>query len=140
MFENAPPKPIGKELRFAADRRRESEPRAGRAVPQTESGENSGSALRMVEWGELSARLKAARDLRVLLSRDSDGNIEAAGGGFADAAARYFREREECQQDVNPVALEQGKGSSGKKPEHEAPLNPALEDRDFAATGDARED
>jgi hypothetical protein len=113
-------------------------------IPASGGGAGGGGALRLIEWNELTARLNAARDLRLVLRRDSRGNIEAAGGSFADAAARYFRTREEEERDVNPVALEHCKGSphitreqQGLEPP-QAPPKPR--NRDNEVTGDGRED
>lgn len=118
-------------------------------VPETpDGGQAGGGALRLIEWNELTARLNAARDLRLVLRRDSRGNIEGAGGSFADAAARYFRTRDEEERDVNPVALEHCKGSPHITREHqglekpEAPPRapPEPSNRDNEVTGDDRED
>lgn len=72
-----------------------------------------GGPLRAIEWGELTARLLAARDLRHILRRDTARTIEGSAHDFADAAARYFRKKEEGQSNLNPVALEHRKGSPG---------------------------
>ncbi|KPP95451.1 hypothetical protein [Erythrobacter sp. HL-111] len=89
-----------------------------------------GNALRAIDWGELNARLGAARDLRVLLRRDAKLNIEATAASFGDAAARYFAALEHGERPVNPDDLEARKASHGILRSKE---------RD-AATGDARED
>ena len=47
----------------------------------------AGDALRAVEWSEITARLNAARDLRLLLRSESQGRIEAVAASFGDAAA-----------------------------------------------------
>lgn len=111
MFENAPPKPATDTSRFAG-RDGVARVQIGRAVV-SDTHERGGNALRMLDWTELTARLNAARDLRVLLRRDASGNIGGNSGSFADAAARYFRTREHDEHDVNPIALEHRKGSSG---------------------------
>ena len=64
--------------------------------------------LRVLDWTELTARLNAARDFRRVLLREANRQSD----GFADAAARYFRTKDNPKQGVNLVALEQSKGSS----------------------------
>ena len=145
MFEKTQPQPIIASARFASARAVSGDLMVGRAVELPDAAERRGSALRMIEWGELTARLNAARDLRTLLRRDVNGNIESNGGSFVDAAARYFRAREETEhneRDVNPVVLEQNKGSCGISGSDEETLlnSRASQDRGYAATGDARED
>nr|WP_298931646.1 hypothetical protein [uncultured Erythrobacter sp.] len=71
----------------------------------------NGGALRAFEWNELTARLNAARDLRLLMRRDSNLNIEGAAS-FGDAAASYFKALEEEEHVINPNALEHCKASS----------------------------
>lgn len=70
----------------------------------------AGEALRAVEWGELTARLNAARDLRLLLRTESQAPIEAVAASFGDAAASYFALLDDSEPDVNPDALVQSKG------------------------------
>lgn len=94
-----------------------------------ESG-RGGDALRAIDWGELNARLGAARDLRQLLRRDAQSNIEPNAASFGDAAARYFAALERGERPVNPDDLEARKASHGILPINEGD----------AATGDARED
>ncbi|MFL0355242.1 hypothetical protein ACI5KX_02080 [Erythrobacter sp. GH1-10] len=72
-----------------------------------------GGALRALEWNEVTARLNAARDLRLLMRRDSRLNIDGGAASFGDAAATYFRALETEERPVNLDALEQGKASSG---------------------------
>jgi hypothetical protein len=70
----------------------------------------AGDALRAVEWSEITARLNAARDLRLLLRTESQAPIEAVAASFGDAAASYFALLDEnCQPGVNPIALGQSK-------------------------------
>ena len=89
-----------------------------------------GDALRAIEWSELTARLDAARDLRVLLRQDARLNIEDAAASFGDAAARYFAALNDGERPVNSDGLEARKASHG-----------ILRSQDGdAATGDARED
>ena len=70
--------------------------------PAAERGE--GTALRAFAWGELAARLDAARDLRRELRRHS----EFGGASFCDAAAGYFAAFDQGKPDVNPDALSHG--------------------------------
>jgi hypothetical protein len=69
----------------------------------------NGEALRAMEWSELTARLNAARDLRLLLRTENQAPIEAAAASFGDAAASYFALLEESEPPVNPDALGQSK-------------------------------
>lgn len=98
----------------------------------------TGGALRAVEWGELRAKLEAARDLRRVLRRDSRLNIEGGASSFGDAAASYFSALEQSQRTVNPDALEQRKASNaiGCEPRCET----QGEAQGEAATGDTRDD
>lgn len=66
-------------------------------------------ALRALEWSELTARLNAARDLRLLLRTENQAPIEAAAASFGDAAASYFALLEDSEPPVNPDALGQSK-------------------------------
>lgn len=68
-----------------------------------------GEALRAMEWSELTARLNAARDLRLLLRHENQAPIEAAAASFGDAAASYFALLDHNEPDVNPDALGQSK-------------------------------
>ena len=72
-----------------------------------------GDALRAMEWGELTARLNAARDLRRVLRRDLRQNIDAAASSFGDAAATYFQSLGDHERPVNPLALEAPKACCG---------------------------
>lgn len=80
-----------------------------------------GDALRAIEWGELTARLNAARDLRRVLRREERLSIETSGASFGDAAATYFQSLGNDERPVNPVVLEASKASHGigRKPEGE---------------------
>jgi len=69
----------------------------------------TGEALRAMEWSELTARLNAARDLRLLLRTENQAQIEAAAASFGDAAASYFALLEDSEPPVNPDALGQSK-------------------------------
>jgi hypothetical protein len=102
MFEKAKPSyapqgAIGAEERFA-----------GRAARR------AGDALRAVEWSELTARLNAARDLRLLLRSESQGAIEAVAASFGDAAASYFALLDDSELPVNRDALGQLKDLGAK--------------------------
>lgn len=84
--------------------------------PDAHGGEwvsESSDALRPIEWVELSARLAAARDFRDLLRSDRNQGKGLENPSFAEAAAHYFRAREEDQRCVNHKALEPRKTSSG---------------------------
>lgn len=98
MFEKAKPQPAphgasgappGNDARFASS--------PGRA----------GNALRAVEWSELTARLNAARDLRLLLRTESHAPIEAVAASFGDAAASYFALLDHDEPGVNRDTLGQ---------------------------------
>jgi hypothetical protein len=65
----------------------------------------AGDALRAVEWSELTARLNAARDLRLLMRNESQTSIEDVAASFGDAAASYFALLDDGEPGVNPDAL-----------------------------------
>lgn len=142
MFEKAQPQSIGASARY--EDRADAQASRGDRVVAPDSPEREGGALRMIEWNDLTSRLNAARDLRMLLRSDSqsanEGDAGRGAGSIADAAARYFRTREEGERDVNPVALEQRKGSSGNVTGDEEMTCEGFQHRERAATGDARED
>jgi hypothetical protein len=75
----------------------------------TRPARRNGEALRAMEWSELTARLNAARDLRLLLRNESAAPIEAVAASFGDAAASYFALLEEREPDINLDALGQSK-------------------------------
>lgn len=76
-----------------------------------------GDALRALDWTELTTRLNAARELRLLLRRDSQNPIGASAASFGDAAARYFHDQLlESERPVNLDALEGRKASQGNVP------------------------
>ena len=100
---------------------------------------DSADALRPMEWSELTARLTAARELRALLRRDAQAARSGAAGGFGDAAALYFRTREESEPDVNPVALEHPKCSPGIPQDYQVPAEDMVQNSGHAANGDARD-
>jgi len=100
----------------------------------------AGEALRAVEWGEITARLNAARDLRLLLRTESQAPIEAVSASFGDAAASYFALLDDSEPGVNPDALGQAKAlgamldpSDANRPDH------ARGGHSAANRGDARE-
>ena len=126
MLENAPHIPDAEMGRFGPD---------GSAQAET-----TGDALRKMDWNELTARLNAARDVRHVLQRDATRSIEASANSFADAAARYFRTKEEGERCVNPNTLEQSKGSPGIVPVTQGLDNIETQIPGQAETSDARED
>ena len=129
MFESTTPLSQPQFARFVG--------RSGYGEEQLEAA-TGGDELRMFEWSELTARLNAARDLRLLLRRDSG---RAPGtNDFADAAARYFRKKEEGQSNVNPVALEHRKCSPGMVQELEGLDEKPTKFRKLPKNSDARED
>lgn len=73
----------------------------------------AGDALRAVEWSEITARLNAARDFRLLLRSESQGRIEAVAASFGDAAASYFAMIEQSERAVNLDALDCSKACDG---------------------------
>ena len=156
MFEKAKPVPQAKDAqklgsntgRFSGETAFDDDLQIGsNDSPPGETGE-AGETLRMIEWSELTARLDAARDLRRLLRQDAASNAGGDPRSFADAAARYFRTRNHEEPDVNPVALEHFKGSSGMIHTSDQTQNrnvsglPSneVQIRGHAVTGDARED
>lgn len=74
----------------------------------------NGEALRAMEWSDLTARLNAARDLRLLLRTEGQAPIEAVAASFGDAAASYFALLEDSEPDINPDALGQSKHPGAK--------------------------
>jgi hypothetical protein len=75
------------------------------------AGQRAGDALRAVEWSEITARLNAARDLRLLLRHESQAPIETVAASFGDAAASYFALLDDSEPAVNHDALGQSKAS-----------------------------
>lgn len=81
--------------------------------------------LRSIEWSELAAKFTAARDLRVLLRKDTNAKLGIDSGAgvadgdvdFATAAASFFRANEEDERAVNQKGLEHRKTSSGMYPD-----------------------
>jgi hypothetical protein len=99
-----------------------------------------GDALRAVEWSEITARLKAARDLRLLLRTETQAPIEAVAASFGDAAASYFALLDDSEPGVNPDALGQPKPLGAMLDEYDANRPNEMAGHAPAATsGDARE-
>lgn len=107
MFEKAKPIPAHSD---ALARGLSAEERARlQGLPAARSSRRAGEALRAMEWSELTARLNAARDLRLLLRIENQAPIEAVAASFGDAAASYFALLDDSEPDVNPDALGQSK-------------------------------
>jgi hypothetical protein len=104
------------------------------------SARRAGDALRAVEWSEITARLNAARDLRLLLRNESQAPIEAVAASFGDAAASYFALLEDSEPHVNPDALGQPKALGANVGSSDA-IRPrdAAGPRSDAPRGDARD-
>lgn len=81
---------------------------------QARKAPRAGDALRAMAWSELTARLNAARELRLLLRSQSQARIEPEAASFGDAAARCFAliEHHECA--INPDALDCSKAPDGR--------------------------
>lgn len=104
------------------------------------AGLRGGDALRAVEWSELTARLNAARDLRLLLRTESHGSIEGDAASFGDAAASYFALLDDGQPGVNLDALGQSKALGATVPRSDAQCPERAEGRHSdAPRGDARD-
>ncbi|NJO13844.1 MAG: hypothetical protein HC870_01065 [Rhizobiales bacterium] len=100
----------------------------------------AGDALRVVEWTEITTRLKAARDLRLLLRTESLAPIEAVAASFGDAAASYFALLDDNEPSVNPNALEQSKALGATHADSNANRPGEMADNALtSARGDARE-
>ncbi|MFO6446731.1 hypothetical protein ACLBKU_06245 [Erythrobacter sp. NE805] len=106
---------------------------AGRAARR------AGDALRAVEWSELTARLNAARDLRLLLRSESQGAIEAVAASFGDAAASYFALLDDGEPAVNRDALGHSKDLGAKLGTVQANRPGHTEGKESGARGDARD-
>jgi len=101
MFEKAKP--------FNAPSGIRNGERSGQERSASRPARRAGEALRALEWSELTARLNAARDLRLLLRTESHVPIEPLAASFGDAAASYFALLDDSEQGVNPDALGQSK-------------------------------
>ena len=124
MFQNTKPVFYAHNARFAGKMSANAVAATGHvpaaqfaALADAEPFIEDDAELRPMDWSELTSRLSAARDLRRVLHREAGRKFAAQSGGFAEAAARYFRTKDNDEQGVNLVALEQGKGSSCMKPE-----------------------
>ena len=67
------------------------------------------SGLRMLSWGEVAARLEAARDLRRMMS----ARHKVGAGSFNLASARHLAAQGDGKPAVNPIALANGKIACG---------------------------
>ena len=101
MFEKAKP--------FNASHARLAGDSAAQERNSGRAARRGGDALRALEWSELTARLNAARDLRLLLRTENQAPIEAVAASFGDAAASYFALLDDDEPDVNRDALGQSK-------------------------------
>ena len=107
---------------------------AGRRAPR------AGDALRALEWSDLTARLNAARDLRLLLRTESAAPIEAVAASFGDAAASYFALLDDGEPGINRDALGQSKGFDAKTAQNNANRPDQTEGKTpDASRGDARD-
>lgn len=75
-------------------------------------------ALKAIAWSDLTARLDAARDLRLALRDEARRTIEDTGASFSDAAAKYFRSLADGELSVNLGSLDHHKGCSTILPDH----------------------
>ncbi len=139
MFETAKPVPQAQDTRFSGKDALGDDLQIGSIDSVPGEAVEGVDSLRMMEWGELTARLNAARDLRIMLRRDANKAVAGNTGSFADAAARYFRTRDENEPDVNPVALEQFKGSPGMIQKRDELRTQEACQKGHAAKGDARD-
>ena len=104
------------------------------------SARRAGDALRALEWSELTARLNAARDLRMLLRSESQAPIEAVAASFGDAAASYFALLDDDEPAVNRDGLGQ-RNAPGAKVLRDDPNRPgdAEGNSSDAPSGDVRD-
>ena len=150
MFEKA--NSVSASLRAPLMRRAEDggRLRLGGVAPLGERFESrpvrrAGDALRAVEWSEITARLNAARDLRLLLRSESQGRIEVMAASFGDAAASYFAMIEDNEPAINLYALDGAKALGGMESarvvfQHDAASGGDAERVMDAPEGDAREE
>jgi hypothetical protein len=104
------------------------------------SARRAGEALRALEWGEITARLNAARDLRLLMRHEARPPIEAVAASFGDAAASYFALLDHGEPDVNLDALGQSKALGAREGDGEANRSAGTPDGVVSVNrGDARE-
>lgn len=110
MFEKSQPISTG----FRANEEPGSPPVGSVDSPPTRGGD----ALRAIEWGELTARLNAARDLRRELRQEAELCAGSSGASFGDAAASFFKSLGEGERHINPDDLEACKASCGNPSIH----------------------
>ncbi|MDP5103836.1 MAG: hypothetical protein NWP98_07915 [Erythrobacter sp.] len=144
MFEN--PNPVSASFRDLSGglRSHDHAPvrRESRADARVESRgpRRAGEALRAMEWREITARLNAARDLRLLLRNEAQSPIEVAAASFGDAAASYFALLDDNELGVNPTSLGQSKVLGAMVEINEANrVGDAAEATSDDVEGDARE-
>lgn len=106
----------------------------------TRDQRRAGGALRAVEWSELTARLNAARDLRLLLRTESQAPIVAEAASFGDAAASYFALLDDSQRDVNHDALGHSKAFGVTNENNDANRSGGASDGSSAAIRDDARD
>jgi hypothetical protein len=83
---------------------------AGLAPLDAEAGFGT-DGLRSLGWGELVARLGAARDFRRIMVTQAN----AVEGSFDTASAQHLAALGEGQRGINPFALTNGKMGQGKE-------------------------
>jgi len=146
MFEQT--KPVSASRRGPAAGFRRDDCAAARYTASAAQGERfevrgprrTGDALRALEWSEITARLNAARDLRLLLRNVSHLPIEAAAASFGDAAASYFALLDHHEPGVNLDALGQSKVLDAMTADNDANRQSRATGKTSAtADGDARE-
>ena len=143
--------PLSAALRPPHSRRTDDGARLRRSVSaqggerfESRAGRRACDALRAVEWSEITARLNAARDLRLLMRSESKGQVEMVAASFGDAAASYFAMIDEHEPAINHDALDCSKGSDGKEYVGAFVQHDAVSGRDAGGVtsghgGDARE-
>lgn len=146
MFEKTNPisaslrAPVGGFRPEERDAMRRAAPAVQNERFESRSARRAGDALRAVEWGEITARLNAARDLRLLLRNESQAPIEAIAASFGDAAASYFALLNHDEPGVNLDALGQSKVLGVMNEDNDANRQGCVaEESSSAAQGDARE-
>jgi hypothetical protein len=108
----------------------------GGAWPGRGGASRAGDALRAVAWSELTARLNAARDLRLLLRSESQALIEPEAASFGDAAARCFALIEDHEPAINPDASDCSKTPDGRPCTGAIPMHAAESRGDGARAAD----
>jgi hypothetical protein len=109
--------------------------RAGERAPALKAG-RAGDALRAVAWSELTARLNAARDLRLLLRSESQAVIAPEAASFGDAAARCFALIQDHECAINPDASDCSKTPDGRPCTGAIPMHAAESRGDGARAAD----